>query len=97
MEQQREHHLAVSLEPLDDFLVIEPGDAESWTRGGLLIPANAEESCRSGIVTAVGPDAAGIEPGDKVLFPRGAGYEVRIGSGSVKVLRREELIARIHD
>jgi len=60
-------------------------------------PRDAEESCRSGIVTAVGPDAAGIEPGDKVLFPRGAGYEVRIGSGSVKVLRREELIARIHD
>ena len=29
VEKQHEHHLSVSLEPLDDFLVIEPGDAET--------------------------------------------------------------------
>jgi co-chaperonin GroES (HSP10) len=98
VERADERHLTVSLEPLDDYLVVEPGDAEEWTRGGLIIPAGADADCRSGIVTAVGPDAAGIELGDKVLFPRDAGYEVRVaGSGVVKVLRREELIARILD
>ena len=43
------------------------------------------------------PDAQGIDLGDKVLFPKDAGYDVRIGSSSIKVLRREELIARIID
>ena len=42
-----------------------------------------------------------MAPGDKVLYPRGAGYEVRLktqcGSHRVRVLRREELIARIHN
>ena len=40
-----------------------------------------------------------VEPGDKVLFPSGAGYEVRLvrSSHRVRVLRREDLIARIHD
>jgi co-chaperonin GroES (HSP10) len=83
VEKQHEHHVSVSLDPLDDYLVIEPGDAESWTRGGLII--------------AVGPDAQGIELGDKVLFPVEAGYEVRIGTGTVKVVRREDLIARVID
>jgi co-chaperonin GroES (HSP10) len=48
-------------------------------------------------VTAVGSDADGIEPGDKVLYPRESGYDVRLGGIEVKVLKREELIARIHD
>jgi hypothetical protein len=50
-------------------------------------------------VAAVGPDVAAIEPGDKVLFPRDAGYEVRLARSShrVRVLKREDLIARIND
>ena len=97
MERAHERHLTVTLEPLDDFLVIEPVDAEGWTRSGLIVPAGADAGCRTGIVTAVGPDAQGIELGDKVLFGKDAGYDVRVGSGTVKVLRREDLIARIHD
>jgi chaperonin GroES len=89
--------LLVSLEPLDDFVVIEPSDEETETRHGLIIPASAEAGCRTGIVTAVGPDAGSIEPGDKVLFPKDAGYDVRLAGSAVKVLRRGELIARIHD
>jgi chaperonin GroES len=87
----------VSLEPLDDYVVIEPSDEETETRHGLIIPASAEAGCRTGIVTAVGPEAAGIEPGDKVLFPRDAGYDVRLAGSATKVLRRAELIARVHD
>ncbi len=89
--------MIVSLEPLDDYVVIEPSDEETETRHGLIIPASAEAGCRTGIVTAVGPEAAGIEPGDKVLFPRDAGYDVRLAGSATKVLRRAELIARVHD
>ena len=52
---------------------------------------------RTGIVTAVGADVTGVEPGDKVLYPRDAGFDVRLGGIEVKVLKREELIARVHD
>jgi co-chaperonin GroES (HSP10) len=97
IEKQREHHIAVSIEPLDDWLVVEPGDAETWTRGGLIVPAGADAGGRTGIVTAVGPDAAGVELGDKVLFHRDAGFEMRVAGVSVRVVRRDDLIARIHD
>jgi co-chaperonin GroES (HSP10) len=86
-----------SLEPLDDHVVVEPSDEETETRGGLIIPASSEAGCLTGIVIAVGADAAGVEPGDKVLFPKGAGYDVRLAGTAVKVLRRGELIARVHD
>ena len=87
----------LSLEPLDDYVVVEPVDEETETRAGLIIPASTEAGCRSGIVTAAGADATGVEPGDKVLFPKGAGFDVRLAGTAVKVIRRAELIARIHD
>jgi chaperonin GroES len=89
--------IRLSLEPLDDFLVVETTDEESETRTGLIVPASAETQCQSGIVTAVGPDAEGIAPGDKVLFLKESGYDVRLAGSAVKVVRRHELIARIHD
>ena len=89
--------IPVTLDPLDDYVVIEPVDEETETRTGLIIPASAEAGCRSGIVTAVGAEAGGVEPGDKVLFPKDAGYDVRLAGTAVKVLRRGELIARIQD
>ncbi|HXH98174.1 MAG TPA: co-chaperone GroES [Gaiellaceae bacterium] len=89
--------IRLSLEPLDDFVVVEPTDEEAETRAGLIIPASAEAQCRSGIVTAVGAEAEGVAPGDKVLFPRDAGYDVRLAGTAAKVLRRRDLIARIHD
>ena len=89
--------MRMTLEPLDDFLVVEPSDEESETRAGLILPASTETPCQTGIVTAVGPDAEGVAPGDKVLFLKDAGYDVRLAGSAVKVVRRHELIARVHD
>jgi co-chaperonin GroES (HSP10) len=89
--------IRLSLEPLDDFLVIETTDEESETRAGLILPASAETECQSGIVIAAGPEAEGVLPGDKVLFLKDAGYDVRLAGTAVKVVRRRDLIARIHD
>jgi chaperonin GroES len=89
--------IRLSLEPLDDYVVVEPTDEEAETRAGLIIPASAEAQCRSGIVTAVGGETDGVAPGDKVLFPREAGYDVRLAGTAAKLLRRRDLIARIHD
>ena len=88
----------VTLEPLDDNIVVEQLD-ESELPSGLIVPTNEAVNVRSGIVASVGPDVTTVEPGDKVLFPREAGYEVRLARSShrVRVLRREDLIARIHD
>ena len=88
----------VTLEPLDDYLVVQPLD-DTETASGLIVPINEAAQCATGIVVAVGPDVGTVEPGDKVLYPRDAGYEVRLvrSSHRVRVLRREELIARIQD
>jgi chaperonin GroES len=94
---QDPQRIDLTLEPLDDYVVIQPTEDEAETKTGLIIPASAEAVCQTGIVTAVGADAGGLEPGDKVLFPKCAGFEVRLHGGEVKVLRRGELIARIQD
>ena len=90
--------LDVTIEPLDDYLVIEPLE-ESETASGLIVPVNEAAQVPTGIVAAVGPEVSAVEPGDKVLYPRDAGFEVRLvrSSHRVRVLKREELIARVHD
>jgi co-chaperonin GroES (HSP10) len=87
-----------TLDPLDDHIVVEPLD-ETETASGLIVPMNEAAQCRTGIVSAVGPDVETVEPGDKVIFPRDAGYEVRLARSShrVRVLKREDVIARVSD
>jgi len=97
MQERGARGIDLSIEPLDDYVVIQPSDEESETNLGLILPASAEADCRTGVVTAVGNDAGGVEPGDKVLFPSEAGYEVRLGGTAVRVMRRGDLIARVHD
>jgi co-chaperonin GroES (HSP10) len=90
-------HPVVTLEPLDDYVVVEPSDEEAETRHGLIIPASADAGSRTGIVIAIGTESSGVEPGDKVLFPKDAGFDVRLAGTAVKVMRRGDLIARVHD
>ena len=88
----------VHLEPLEDYLVVEPLD-ENETASGLIVPINETATTRTGIVAGVGPEVSGVEPGDKVVYPRDAGYDVRLARSPVRfrVLKREDVIARVHD
>ena len=79
------------------FVLVEPVDDETETNAGLIIPASAESSCLSGVVVAVGDDVHGVAPGDKVLYPRGAGFELRLSGEPKRLIDRRELIARIAD
>jgi hypothetical protein len=72
----------VTLEPLDDYLVLEPVD-ESELPSGLIVPSQAWVYGRD---RACGPDVAAIEPGE-CLLPRDAGYEVRLALSQVRVLK----------
>ena len=97
MQEPDTRRIDLSLEPLDDFVVVQPSDEESEKNLGLILPPSAEADCRTGVLTAVGSEVNGVEPGDKVLFPSDAGYEVRLAGNAVRVMRRSELIARVHD
>ena len=97
MQEHDSRRIDLTLEPLDDYVVVLPSDEETETRTGLIIPASDDAGCRAGIVTATGPDVQGVEPGDKVLFPKGSGFDVRVAGAAVKLLRRSELIARVND
>jgi co-chaperonin GroES (HSP10) len=85
------------VEPLDEYVLVEPTEDETETPVGLIIPASAESACMSGIVVATGDDAQGVAPGDKVLYPRGAGFELRLSGQPKRLISRHELIARLHD
>jgi len=88
----------VTLEPLDDWIVVEPLD-DTETPSGLIVPLDEGTQTRTGIVAAVGPDVESIEPGEKVLYPRDSGFEVRLARSAhrVRILKREDILARIHD
>ena len=72
--------IRLSLEPLDDVVVVEPTDEEAETRAGLIIPASAEAQCSSGIhifYNRIWLDAA-------VLHYFQAGSEQLVGNSSIQ-------------
>lgn len=80
-----------------DRLLVVPSDeaAERKSRGGILIPATADQSRRLvwGRVKGVGPTVRTIEEGDSVLFAPDAGYEVEIRGEEYLILRERDVHA----
>jgi len=92
----------VSIKPLEDRIVIKQVDAEQTTASGLVIPDTAKEKPQEGEVRAVGPgriDDNGnripldISVGDKVIYSKYGGTEVKYGGEDLLVLSARDVLA----
>jgi chaperonin GroES len=88
------------LRPLFDRIVVERIESETKSKGGLFLPESAAEKPTQGVVLAVGTgrisDDGDIRPlivkeGDRVLFGRYAGTEIKIDGKERLVLREDEI------
>ncbi len=94
----------MGLRPLGDKVIIKRVEEEEKTPGGIVIPDTAKEKPMQGIVVAVGngflKDDGTRQPmqvkvGDKVLFGKWAGTEVKLQGEEHLILREEEIMAII--
>jgi chaperonin GroES len=94
--------MAISLKPLGSRVVIEPTEQEEITAGGIVLPETAKEKPQEGKVVAVGPgdrDEDGkripldVAVGNKVLFAKYSGTEIKIESKKLLILRESDLLA----
>ncbi len=93
------------IQPLEDRLVIRPLEAEEITASGLVIPDTAKEKPQEGEVLAVGPgrwDEDGerripvdVKEGDRVLYSKYAGTEVKIDGEELLVVSSRDVLAKI--
>jgi len=90
-----------SFRPLHDRVVVKRIDAEEKTKGGIIIPDNAKEKPSQGQVVAVGPggrDEAGklipidIKVGDKVLFGKWSGTEVKLDGAELLIMKESDIL-----
>ena len=94
----------MTLNPLDDRVVIEPTEAEETTAGGIVLPDAAKEKPQRGTVLAVGPGRLlesgercqlGVAIGDEVLFGKYGGTEIEVEGKEVKILRESDILAKV--
>ena len=94
----------VRLEPLADRLVIKPVQQEQVLASGIVIPDTAKEKPQQGEVVAVGPgkrDDKGqripmeIKPGDRILYKKYTGQEVKVSRQDLIVLEEREVLAKV--
>ena len=93
----------VNLQPLEDRIVVKPGEAEETTASGLVIPDTAKEKPQQGEVLAVGPgrwDEAGtnripvdVAVGDVVIYSKYGGTEVTSEGQDVLILNARDVLA----
>jgi chaperonin GroES len=88
----------MSVEPLDDRVLVRPSVAEEKTAGGIILPDTAKEKPQEGEVVAVGTDEElrrVVAAGDRVLFTKFGGSEIRIDGGTYVILQRSDILAKI--
>lgn len=90
------------LKPLGDRIICKAVSAEETTAGGIVLPDTAKEKPQEGEVIAVGPgnqlESGEIAPmdvkvGDKVIYGKYAGTEVKVGAEEYIILRQEDVLA----
>ena len=92
----------MNLKPLADRLVVEPIEQEEVTAGGIILPETAKEKPQQGKVIAAGPgrtDEDGkripmdVNVGDKVLYAKYSGTEIKMDGKKVLILRESDILA----
>jgi len=95
----------MTIKPLHDRIVIERLEAESKTKGGIIIPDNAKEKPAEGKVVAIGSGAKDsngknipldVKVGDKVLFAKWGGTEVKFDGKELIILKESDILAIIN-
>ena len=93
----------MSLQPLEDRIIVQPGEAEQTTVSGLVIPDTAKEKPQQGEVLAVGPgrrsDQTGdiipvdVKVGDIVVYSKYGGTEITDGGADLLILNARDVLA----
>jgi len=92
----------LQLKPLADRVVVKKLDAEEKTAGGIVLPDSAKEKPQQGEILAVGPGrtddkgarvAMEVKVGDKVLFAKYTGTEVKIEGVEYLILAERDILA----
>ena len=93
----------MALKPLEDRIIVKPGDAEETTASGLVIPDTAKEKPQKGEVLAVGPgkrsDQTGelipmdVNVGDTVVYSKYGGTEITSEGKDLLILSARDVLA----
>ena len=92
--------------PLHDRVVVERIDADAKSAGGILIPDSAQEKPSQGEIVAVGPggrDDAGklipidLKKGDRVLFGKWSGTEVKIDGQNLLIMKESDIMGVLQE
>ena len=90
-----------SLKPLEDRIVVKPGEGEETTVSGIVIPDTAKEKPQEGTVVAVGPGRfedgtrvpLDVALGDKVIYSKYGGTEVKVEGEEYLILSARDVLA----
>ena len=94
----------MKIRPLQDRILVKRLEAETRTKGGIIIPDSAKEKPIEGQVIAVGAGKVGddgtlrapeVKPGDKILFGKYSGTEVKIDDVEHLIIREEDILGVI--
>ena len=95
----------MNLQPLEDRIVVRPGESEETTASGLVIPDTAKEKPQQGEVLAVGPgrrseDTGNVIPldvkvGDTVVYSKYGGTEITIEGEDLLILSGRDVLAKV--
>jgi len=86
------------IEPLSNRVLVKLLEGESTTPSGIILPETAKEKPQQGLVVAIGDDEdIPVQVGDKVLFAKYTGTEIKVDGVDHLILEDSDILARIKD
>jgi len=86
------------IEPLSNRVLVKLLEEESTTPSGIILPETAKEKPQQGLVVAIGDDEdIPVQVGDKVLFAKYTGTEIKVDGVDHLILEDSDILARIKD
>lgn len=83
-----------NIEPLGENVLIEPLKADAKTASGIVLPDTSEEKPQEGRVVAIGADKKiKVKPGQKVIYSKYSGNEIKIGETEYLLVKNEDILA----
>mgnify|MGYP000892281617 CR=1 FL=1 len=94
----------MNIQPLGDRVLVKPVEAEEKTKGGIYLPDTAKEKPLEGEVVAAGKGkkdgdkivALEVKKGDRVLYGKYSGTEIKLDGQDYMILREDDILAIIN-
>jgi chaperonin GroES len=88
--------MSVPIQPLADYVVALPEEAEAKTASGFYVPESAKEKPKISKIGAVGKEVKSVKVGDRIVYGGYTNTDIKVGGKDYQIIKEENIYATVN-